>query len=554
MSNNLPSRRPDGASPVPDSQGMTRRNLLRTAGLIGAGTGIASMLAACGVASKASPSSGSSAAGGTLTLAVDGTSAICDPCYYDTIGDWQAVDCICRGLTFISFETSTVQPDLAESWDISADGTTYTFKLRKGVKFHDGTTLTSADVVASLNRQFDPNDPTLPTGAVRQLDAMNAKVSAVDDYTVRLVIPKADGTTLGQLSDIGGRIISSAALKKYGKNIGKHLVGTGPFKFVSATSGQSVVMEAFDGYRLGRPPIDKLVLQQVQDPSTIINSLISGDISATQFTPYSAAKQLKASGVTVYDTPFGFDAIMMLDARKPALAELEVRQAINYAIDRETIVKEAFYGYAAAPDGYAIPPAQPCYDKSLADLSTYDPDKARKLLASAGATGRTVHVIAETGGWHPAAVQIVQQNLTDVGFKVVTQLVEAAAYFNRILDPTDEYHELMIWERNSYVPDPDNMVGSMADPSSLYGGPATGLSTLKGSDKFTDLIYQAKNLPDGTARTQLYSKIQREWAQEYMVLVVLACATNVVAGVSGAHGMNVDALANDRCYMEKASV
>ena len=554
MSNNLSPRRPDGARPASDSDGMTRRNLLRTAGLVGAGTGIASLLAACGVASKTSSSSSGSASGGTLTLAIDGTSAINDPCYYDTIGDWQAVDCICRGLTFISFETSTVQPDLAESWDISADGTTYTFKLRQGVKFHDGTTLTSADVVASLNRQFDANDPTLPTGAVRQLDAMNAKVSAVDDYTVRLVIPKPDGTTLGQLSDIGGRIISSAALKKYGKNIGKHLVGTGPFKFVSATSGQSVVMEAFDGYRLGRPPIDKLVLQQVEDPSTIISSLISGDISATQFTPYSAAKQLKASGVTVYDTPYGFDAIMMLDARKPALAELEVRQAINYAIDRETIVKEAFYGYGAVPDGYAIPPAQPCHDKSLADLSTYDPEKARKLLASAGATGRTVHVIAESGGWHPAALQIVQQNLTDVGFKVVTQTVEAAAYFGRLLDPSDEYHELMIWERNSYVPDPDNMVGAMADPAGLYGGPATGLSTLKGSDQFTSQIYQAKNLPNGTARTQLYSKIQRAWAEEYMVMVMLAYSTNLVAGVSGAHGINVDALANDRCYMEKASV
>ena len=293
MSNNLPSLRPDGAQPASDSDGMTRRNLLRTAGLIGAGTGIASLLAACGVASKTSSSSSGGASGGTLTLAIDGTSAINDPCYYDTIGDWQAVDCICRGLTFISFETNTVQPDLAESWDISADGTTYTFKLRKGVKFHDGTTLTSADVVASLNRQFDPNDPTLPTGAVRQLDAMNAKVSAVDDSTVRLVIPK---------------------------------------------------------------------------------------------------------------------------------------------------------------------PRRPCRSCS--------------------------------------------RNLTDVGFKVVTQLVEAAAYFGRVLDPKDEYHELMIWERNSYVPDPDNMVGSMADPSGLYGDPATGLSTLKGSDKFTDLIYQAKNLPDGTARTQ----------------------------------------------------
>lgn len=87
-----------------------------------------------------------------------------DPAFYTTLGDWMVVDCVCRGLTFIDFETNDPQPDLAESWEISDDQLTYTFKLRSGVKFHDGTDFTSADVLASLNRQFDEKDKTLPEG------------------------------------------------------------------------------------------------------------------------------------------------------------------------------------------------------------------------------------------------------------------------------------------------------------------------------------------------------------------------------------------------------
>jgi len=115
--------------------------------------------------------------GGTLTLAIDGTSAVNDPAFYTTLGDWMAVDCICRGLTFISFETNDPQPDLAESWEISTDQLTYTFKLRQGITFHDGTTFTSADVLANLNRQFDENDKTLPKGAARLLASLGENVT-----------------------------------------------------------------------------------------------------------------------------------------------------------------------------------------------------------------------------------------------------------------------------------------------------------------------------------------------------------------------------------------
>jgi peptide/nickel transport system substrate-binding protein len=533
---------------------LSRRSVLRGAGM----AGVTSLLAACGIASRDGGGAGSGSSGGTLTMGIDATSAVFDPAFYTTLGDWMVVDSVCRGLTFISFDDPAPQPDLAESWDVSPDGLTYTFTLREGVTFHDGTTLTSADVLASLGRQFNPDDPTLAEGATRPLRSLGANVSSLeapDPRTVRMVLSEPDGTVLATLSDIGGRIISKAALDKHGADIGKNLVGTGPFRLVSATSGQSVTLEAFDGFRLGRPHLDRLVMQQVQDSSTIISSLLSGDLSITQFTPYSAVDQLRASdAVTVYDTPFGFNAMVMMDARRPALAELEVRQAINLAIDRETMIAQAFFGVGALPVGYAIPPPLPGHDPALADLSRYDPAEARRLLESVGAVGRQVRLMAPSDTWHARAAQLVTQNLTDVGLVVVPESVDPATYFSRIRDAADPSHELMIWERNIYVPDPDDMIGAMAVPTGVYGNFATGFDTLPGSDRFSADTVAARNLPVGDERTAAYSAIQRRWAEEYMVLSVLCYSTNLVVSGADVTGMNVSALGNHRCFMENATV
>ncbi|WP_326608860.1 ABC transporter substrate-binding protein [Streptomyces scopuliridis] len=538
---------------------ISRRSMLRGAGVLGVGVGfgLTPLLTACGVADDgAGKSGGGSGKGGTLTLAIDSTSAVNDPAFYTTLGDWMAVDCVCRGLTFISFESNEPAPDLAKSWKVSDDQLTYTFALREGVKFHDGTTLSSADVLATLDRQFDPENKTLPKGASRPLASLGANVASLtaeDDLTVKLVLKTPDRTVLAQLSDIGGRIISKAALDTYGADIGKHLVGTGPFQFSSATSGQSITLKAFDGFRLGRPPIDRLVLRQVQDPSAIVSSLLSGDVSATQFTPYSAVEQLKSDpSLTVHDTREGFDAILMIDARR--VPELKVRKAINLAIDRKAIVRQAFFGVGSEPEGYAIPPAQNGYDTGLADLSTKNLAQARKLLKEAGAEGRELGLMAASDTWHPKAAQIVKQNLEDAGFKVRTTSVDPASYFSRLSDGADDYHDLMIWERNSYVPDPNNMVGSMANPAGLYGATITGLDTLDGAATMAEELVAAKNLPDGKKRTAAYSRIQRRWAEEYMVIAMLACSTNLVVSGSGVKGINAAALGNHRCFMEKASV
>ena len=539
------------------TRSISRRSILRGGALLGmgAGLGLTGLLSACGVAADDDAAKGGRS-GGTLTLAVDGTSAVIDPAFYTTLGDWMAVDCVMRGLTFISFETSDPQPDLAESWTLSDDKLTYTFKLRQGVTFHDGSAFTSADVLASLGRQFDEKDPTLPEGASRPLNSLGknvASLTAPDASTVVMKLKAPDATVLARLSDIGGRIISKAALTKYGKDIGKNPVGTGPFKFASATSGQAVTLEAFDGFRLGKPPIDRLVLQQVQDPSTIVSSLISGDIGGTQFTPYSALDQLrKNDAVTVHDTPYSFDAIMMIDARR--IKELDVRKAINLAVDRNAILQQAFFSDGALPVGYAIPPSQPGHDPSLADLSTQNLDEAKRLVQAAGAAGRTVRLMAASDSWHPKAAQIVAQNLTDIGLKVETDSVDPASYFGRIFDPKDQYHDLMIWERNSYIPDPDNMIGSMAMPAGVYGDFATGFATLDGSAAFATMLTEAKNMPNGAERTAKYTDIQRQFAEKYMVLSMLAYSCNPVVTGSKVEGVNVAALGSHRCFMEKASV
>jgi peptide/nickel transport system substrate-binding protein len=562
-----PDRERDAATGSEYEKMLTRRAVLVRAGGVGLSSfTLAGLLAACGSGNQSSDSSSGTKAsgdapgrGGTLTLAVDGTNGIADPAFYTTLGDWMAVDCICRGLTFIDFTDTKPKPDLAERWEISDDGRTYQFFLREGVKFHDGTTLSAKDVLRSLERQLNPKDPTLPPGGSGPFFTAvgdNVKsIKDVDDMTVEFKLKVPDALLLAKLSDIGGRIISSTALEKYKKDIGTHLTGTGPFRLVDARQGEAMTMEAFEDYKDGRPPIDRLVLQQAQDPSTIVGSIIGGQISATQFTPYSALEELSSNDkVTVYDTKRGFDAFVMMDVRRPVMKDIRVRKAINKAIDRQAIIQQAFFGVADEPKGYAIPTTQLAHDPGLADISTQDMDEAKRLVEEAGAKGKRVWVLAASDSWHPRAAQIIVQNLKEAGLDAKSELVDPGTYAGRVFNPDDPKHDMMVWERNQFVPDPDNMVGAMANPNQVYGAVVSGQVTLPNQQHYVADLIKARNLPDGDERKQAYTDIQREWADKEMVLAMLAYSANPVVSGSNVKGMNTEALSNHRCFMEGASV
>jgi peptide/nickel transport system substrate-binding protein len=543
---------------------MTRQCFVARAGALGIGAMSLSGLIASLTGEDANAAVRSAlvdaAKGGTLVFAIDSTAGVADPAFYTSLGDWMVVDCVGRGLTVIDFTTTAPQPDLSTGWKVSADGLTYAFTIRKGVQFQDGSTLTARDVERSFNRQLLDGDPSIPktvsgAPALRGATGRNiTSVKATDDNTIVITLNKMDRTLPSRLSDVPARIISAKALDTYKDNISSNLVGAGPFKWVSGTAGQSITLAAFDNYYKGRPPIDRLVLQQTSDPSALVGALLTNQIQGTSFAPYSAAKQLRASSkVKVWDTPELVDHFLMMNVTKPALADLRVRQAINYAIDRQAIVKNALFGEGEVPVGYALSRSEVGHNPALAKYSTRDLARAKSLLP-AEAKGRSVEIAAQNDGWHPAAAQIVANNLRELGLDPKVNLIPGATFTGVAFDITG--HELLIWERNDYVPDPDNKIGNMFESTGTYSRFVTGQGTMGAgiNGPIDAAIFKARNLAKGRERTKLYTAVQKLLCEQVMNCAMLAYARNLVVTSSTVSGINAAGLSTQRMLMDKASV
>lgn len=541
---------------------VSRRGFLVGAGVLGLGTmALGPFLAACGVATD---TSGANAEmdkirkGGTLTFAIDGTNGVIDPAIYTTLGDWLAVDAVANGLTVGDFTKGGWTPGLAEAVETSADGLTVTMRLREAVAFHDGTILTAQDVLRSLNRQIVDGDPTLPANSSRPLRGATARnileIAADDDQTVRFRLERPDVVFPARLSHISGRILSAAALDAQGASIGENLIGSGAFKVASLAPQQSITLDAFPGFWGGAPVIDRLVLQQVVDSAALNAGLQSGQINASSFVVHSAAKSLEANpAVTVYDTPKGVNIFVMMNVTTPLLADLDVRKAINLCIDRATIVENAFFGYAEEPNGYTLNSAKVGHDPELADLSTYDLDAAKALIATAGAAGKSVSLIAQNNGWYPRAAQILEENLKAIGLVPSIELLDAGSFSGRFFDLAG--HELALWERNGYVPDPDEQVGNMLSSTGSYGSRATGTATLTvpAVAEVDRLLVAATQTDDAAARTTAYTQAQRLYAEQIMATAMVAYTQNIVAS-NGATDIGEASLSSQRFQIEKAAL
>lgn len=287
---------------------VARRTFLRSA-LVGGGVILTpGLLAACsrpgasGSNTPAETPTGPANTDGELIFAVDQLTGTSDPGSFASFGNWMVIDCIARGLTHVDYVSSEPKPALAESWTVSDDQLVYTFKIRSGVKFHDGNTVSAKDFERSWRRLFDENDPTRDptTYASSELGGANVKsYKALDDATFEVKLVAPDVAFLGRCSNPNSVALSSAAIEEKGAKIGQSLVGSGPYKFVSFTAGQSVVLERFDDYWEGKPTLSKVVFQILPDPSSLVSALSSGAVNATCFAPVSNVARLKSSGLVV---------------------------------------------------------------------------------------------------------------------------------------------------------------------------------------------------------------------------------------------------------------
>jgi peptide/nickel transport system substrate-binding protein len=360
------------------------------------------------------------AAGNVLRIGIGSSLSSLDP-MMTTIGDEYIYDNLAfNGLTRMTEELS-VQPDLAESWAPSADLKEWTFKLRRGVKFHDGSDLTAEDVAAFFKRLLDPttNAPT------RSQYDMIENISAPDAATIvfKLTIPYggfADILTDRQVKITPKNAVAQLATKP---------IGTGPFKFVSYTAGDRLVLAANPDYFEGAPKLAGVELRIIPEMSVKIAALQAGDIDVVWDLPLDQVKTLSANAALRVDSvpTSSWDGAVMNNLIPP-FNDKRVRQAFHLAVDKKDVVELTLFGQGVETIS-PIAPSHPFYAKDVA-IPKADPVAARKLLAEAGfAGGVKVPIIVPVGRPVRERLGVTLQQLTKAaGFDLQVQRVPYSSF------------------------------------------------------------------------------------------------------------------------------
>jgi len=326
-------------------------------------------------------------------------------------------------------------PDLATSWSQSKDGLTWTFKLRSGVKFHDGTPFNAEAVKYNFERFLGAEKPlkaSLHSPIIKS-------VEAVDAATVKFTLKVPFAFFLNNLAHSASGIVSPTAHKKWGKDLTLHPVGTGPFKFVEWVRGDRVVVERNPDYFDGKARLDKIIVRTIREDSARVLGLEAGDYDlAVRIPPEEVPRLMREGRVRVYAEQSNRALRIGINNKKKPLDNVKVRLALNYAIDKESIVKNIYQNMAtviptvAGPllTGYAPVKGIP-----------YNPAKAKQLLAEAGYPNGFELTIWTCKGRYLKdyeLAQAVQQQLAAVGVRAKLESFEWGSYLAGVRKPVEQ--------------------------------------------------------------------------------------------------------------------
>ena len=340
-------------------------------------------------------------------------------------------------LTDASAVTPALIPGLAKSWTISDDGMTYTFSLREGVTFHDGTPFDAEAVKFNFERFWDESSPNFYPKAKAFVIAYTKwikSVEVVDPLTVKITLTAANYQWLRQGLQSYGQplMISPASVKEFGnEGVAAHPVGTGPFRFVERDQGVKTVIENNPDYWGTKAILDKVIFRPLQDPATRVNALESGEIHMMTTPPWDEIDRLVEAGfVLTTNENVPYINYIHLNFNFPPMQDLRVRQAINMAIDREGIAKEIYRNTGRAEYGM-LSPGTDAYDPDFKSYS-YDPEGAKKLLAEAGyADGLKMVFEIPQYGTGEIVETWIQRDLQKVGIEVELRKYEWVTYLGK---------------------------------------------------------------------------------------------------------------------------
>ncbi|MCP2164482.1 ABC transporter substrate-binding protein [Goodfellowiella coeruleoviolacea] len=523
----------------------TQRRRAVILGLVGV---VSLSLSACAQSQRGTDNSGSGAVGGTLTFGAAGAPKLFDP-FYATDGETFRISRqIFEGLVGFKPGTAEAEPRLAERWEQSPDGKTWTFSLREGVKFHDGTDFNAEAVCFNFNRWYSQTGAG-QSEAVSQYWTDNfggfsdgAKPSLFKSCTVKdaktAVVELTDTTS--KFPDVLGlpsfSMQSPTALQKYDANnvqaqgdsfafpeyATKYPTGTGPFKFVKYdTANNTVELERYNDYAGEKAKLDKLIFKIIPDETARKQALQSGDIDGYDFPAPADWAQLEKDGFNVAVRPaFNLFYVGLNQRNNAALRDLRVRQAIMYGIDREKLVKSQLPENAKVADEF-LPDTVDGYTPDVQKY-TYDPEKAKALLAEAGVSNLQLNCY-----WPSEVTRPYMPNPKDLYGAIAADLDKIGVKCNAVTKPwnggyiedldqgkTDLF--LFGWTGDYNVA--DNFLGQ------FFGSPTNRINTGASpwGQQLSDDLHAASIEPDKARRIEMYKDINKRIMSEYLPAVPIS--------------------------------
>ena len=445
-----------------------------------------------------------------------------DP-HSSTLGQSQAITrFMFRGLTRFAVKdgkvtTAEVEPDLAESWTLSPEGTIWTMKLRKGVQFHKGYgEMTAEDVKFSFERQINKT-PGTRYGV--NLEVIKS-IEVVNPYTVQFVLKNFDPIFL--LRMVGyqqGYISSKKAAEKLGDGFKWNPVGTGPFYFDRHSPREKIVLKAFDKFHAGKPQIDEVNWFDVPEDATKLIGLEKGtfDLLYPEAVTADFADQVKKMGAIIDRRGPGGQERFYINMTAKPFDDIRVRKAFMHAIDRKAIKETMYPGDLAKLASSCVPPGY--FGHVPMKFPEYNPELARKLLAEAGhPNGFTIkNYFISKSFFYPKVLTLAQEQLKKVGIIVELQVVEHATFHENIrknLDPfvlyggtriTDADAWLSLFFESSEIPDP------------ATGNKGTNFAHYKGMD---DLLAAGRVERDVKKRAAIYAETQKRLERDLVCLPI----------------------------------
>jgi peptide/nickel transport system substrate-binding protein len=469
------------------------------------GAAVLSVLLIAGLLATASAQGGK--AGGTLRAALDRDPPNMDPHRSTAAVDRQVYQSLYDKLVDTD-ENLRVVPMLATSWTISPDGKTVTFKLRPGVKFHDGTPFGAEAVRYNFDRMQDPKFPSARRSEIGPIQ----KVTAVDPATVQISLEKPYSPLLYVLTDRAGMIVSPAAAQKEGTNFALHPVGAGPFRFVEKIPQDHVTLERYPDYwAKGQPLLERIIYRPIVDDNARVANVKSGDVDIINIVPLPQIKQLAQEAAQpgarfrlLERGAFQWYGVW-LNVTKPPFDSKPMRQAFSATIDRYVLANVVLQG-AAYPAYSFFPNGTPAYDPAWKIPPRNIPLAKERLQAAGRPNGFTFTMLTLPGQQDQALAQALQSMAAEAGIQIKIETIE----FGSMLDTIEHLRHEAAQIGWSGRPDPDFDIYPFVTKSGIGSFNDSGYT----NPRVEALLDAARLLNDMTQRKRAYSEVTKILADD----------------------------------------